>query len=85
MGTSVTPSVIDAAKTWPLSFVVVLAAVVIMLYVAYWILHYGFGYDRTTAMLGASPVTSAISSALGRKRKATLRPSASYKVSEYWR
>ncbi|MFK0385300.1 AbrB family transcriptional regulator [Agrobacterium sp. NPDC090273] len=55
MGTSVTPSVIDAAKTWPISFVVVLVAVVIMLYVAYWILHYGFGYDRTTAMLGASP------------------------------
>ncbi|MDS7595867.1 AbrB family transcriptional regulator [Agrobacterium tumefaciens] len=55
MGTSVTPSVIDAAKTWPISFVVVLVAVVVMLYVAYWILHYGFGYDRTTAMLGASP------------------------------
>lgn len=55
MGTSVTPSVVDAAKTWPLSFIVVLLAVVIMLYVAYWILHYGFGYDRATAMLGASP------------------------------
>lgn len=55
MGTSVTPEVIDAAKAWPLSFVAVLATVVLLLYVAYWILHFGFGYDRTTAMLGASP------------------------------
>ncbi len=54
MGTSVTPEVIGAAKTWPLSFLAVLATVVILLYVAYWILR-GFGYDRTTAMLGASP------------------------------
>jgi membrane AbrB-like protein len=55
MGTSVTPDVIGAAKTWPLSFLAVLLTVVILLYVAYWILRYGFGYDRTTAMLGASP------------------------------
>ena len=55
MGTSVTPDVIGAAKTWPLSFLAVLVTVVILLYVAYWILRYGFGYDRTTAMLGASP------------------------------
>ncbi len=54
MGTSVTPEVIGAAKTWPLSFLAVLVTVVILLYVAYWILR-GFGYDRTTAMLGASP------------------------------
>ena len=55
MGTSVTPDVIQAAKTWPLSFLAVLVTVVTLLYVAYWILHYGFGYDRNTAMLGASP------------------------------
>ncbi|MGV1750878.1 AbrB family transcriptional regulator [Agrobacterium sp. CG674] len=55
MGTSVTPDVIDAAKTWPLSFLAVLVTVVILLYVAYWILHHGFGYDRNTAMLAASP------------------------------
>lgn len=54
MGTSVTPDVIEAAQTWPVSFLAVLAAVVVLLYVAYWILR-GFGYDRTTAMLGASP------------------------------
>ncbi|MCL6653428.1 ammonia monooxygenase [Agrobacterium rubi] len=54
MGTSVTPEVIGAAATWPLSFIAVLATVVVLLYVAYWILR-GFGYDRTTAMLGASP------------------------------
>lgn len=55
MGTSVTPEVIDAAKTWPLSFMAVVVTVVILLYIAYWILHYGFGYDRNTAMLAASP------------------------------
>lgn len=54
MGTSVTPDVIAAARTWPLSFLAVLIAVVVLLYAAYWILR-GFGYDRTTAMLGASP------------------------------
>lgn len=55
MGTSVTPQVIDAARAWPLSFLAVLVTVVTLLYVAFWILRYGFGYDRTTAMLGASP------------------------------
>lgn len=55
MGTSVTPDVIEAAKTWPVSFLAVLVTVVILLYVAYWILHHGFGYDRNTAMLAASP------------------------------
>lgn len=55
MGTSVTPDVIEAAKTWPVSFLAVLVTVVILLYVAYWILHQGFGYDRNTAMLAASP------------------------------
>lgn len=55
MGTTVTPEVIGAAKTWPVSFMAVLITVVVLLYVAYWILHYGFGYDRNTAMLGASP------------------------------
>ena len=72
MGTSVTPSVIDAAKTWPVSFVVVLVAVVIMLYVAYWILHYGFGYDRTTAMLGASPGHLSYIISLGAEPKSDL-------------
>ena len=55
MGTSVTPEVIGAAKIWPISFIAVIVTVVILLYVAYWILHYGFRYDKTTAMLGASP------------------------------
>lgn len=85
MGTSVTPAVIDAAKTWPISFVVVLVAVVIMLYVAYWILHYGFGYDRTTAMLGASQVISVTSSASAPTPRAISLPSASYRACGYWR
>ncbi|NTJ41146.1 AbrB family transcriptional regulator [Agrobacterium larrymoorei] len=55
MGTNITPQVIDAAKTWPFSFIAVIGAIVVLLYVAYWILRFAFGYDHTTAMLGASP------------------------------
>lgn len=55
MGTNITPEVFDAARAWPLSFLAVLLTVVMLLYVAYWILRFGFGYDHTTAMLSASP------------------------------
>lgn len=55
MGTSVTPEVISAIKTWPFSFVAVLIAVYVLLYTAYWLLRSGFGYDHNTAMLASSP------------------------------
>ncbi|MDD1497360.1 AbrB family transcriptional regulator [Agrobacterium sp. CNPSo 3708] len=55
MGTNITPNVFEAARAWPLSFVAVLLTVVVLLYAAYWILHFIFRYDHTTAMLGASP------------------------------
>jgi membrane AbrB-like protein len=55
MGTSVTPEIFHAAKSWPLSFVAVVVTVVLLLYCGYWLLHYVFRYDRTTAMLAASP------------------------------
>ncbi|WP_313616061.1 AbrB family transcriptional regulator [Agrobacterium sp.] len=55
MGTSVTPDIFNAAKSWPLSFVAVIITVILLLYCGYWLLHYVFRYDRTTAMLAASP------------------------------
>lgn len=55
MGTGLTPEVFVAARTWPLSFLMVPAAVLILLYSATWVLQRFFGYDRTTALLAASP------------------------------
>jgi membrane AbrB-like protein len=55
MGATVTPEVIVAARTWPLSFVMVLVAVVILLYVSSWVLQRFFHYDRITALLASSP------------------------------
>lgn len=55
MGTGLTPDIFVAARTWPLSFLMVPIAIVILLYVATWILQRFFGYDRTTALLAASP------------------------------
>lgn len=55
MGASVTPEVIEAARRWPLSFVMVMIMVVVLLYVAAWMLQHLFRIDRKTAMLAASP------------------------------
>lgn len=55
MGTSITPDVLSAIKTWPLSFLAVIITVYVLLYTAYWILRFGFHYDHNTAMLASSP------------------------------
>jgi membrane AbrB-like protein len=55
MGTSVTPDVIVAARTWPLSFVMVPIALVILLFASCWVLQRIFHYDRITALLASSP------------------------------
>jgi membrane AbrB-like protein len=55
MGTGLTPEVFVAARTWPVSFLMVPAAVLVLLYSASWVLERVFGYDRTTALLAASP------------------------------
>ncbi|MDG3575141.1 AbrB family transcriptional regulator [Rhizobium sp. YJ-22] len=55
MGTSVTPAVIEAARTWPASFLLLMPAIAVIFYGAYAVLERGFGYDRRTAMLAASP------------------------------
>ncbi|SFB09328.1 hypothetical protein SAMN03159496_01803 [Rhizobium sp. NFR07] len=55
MGSTVTPEIFVAARTWPLSFVMVFIAIVILLFAAAWVLQRVFSYDRTTALLAASP------------------------------
>ncbi len=55
MGASVTPEVFIAARRWPLSFVLVLVMVVVVLYVAAWMLQRLFRIERQTALLASSP------------------------------
>lgn len=55
MGATVTPEVIVAARTWPLSFVMVFVATTILLYTGAWMLRRFFRYDRITALLASSP------------------------------
>lgn len=55
MGASVTPEVFVAARQWPLSFVMVIVTMVILLYVAAWMLQRLFRIDRKTALLSSSP------------------------------
>lgn len=55
MGATVTPEVIVAARTWPLSFVMVLVAIFVLLYASSWVLQKFFHYDRVTALLASSP------------------------------
>ncbi len=55
IGTSVTPEVLVAARTWPLSFVMLPVAIVVLLFASSWVLQRCFGYDRTTSLLASSP------------------------------
>lgn len=55
MGTSISPEVIRAARTWPASFLLLVPAIVVIFYAAYFVLRRLYGYDRQTAMLAASP------------------------------
>lgn len=55
MGASVTPEVFVAARRWPFSFIMVLVMVVVVLYMAAWILQRLFRIDRKTALLASSP------------------------------
>lgn len=55
MGATVTPEVIVAARTWPLSFVMVFVAIIVLLFSSCWVLQRFFGYDRVTALLASSP------------------------------
>lgn len=55
IGSTVTPDVIATATTWPVSFLVLTATLVMILVIVRALLMRGFGYDRITAMLAATP------------------------------
>ncbi|AXV17190.1 ammonia monooxygenase [Neorhizobium sp. SOG26] len=55
MGTTVTPEVIVAARTWPMSFVMVLVTMTVLLFTSSTLLQRLFGYDRVTSLLASSP------------------------------
>lgn len=55
MGTSVTPDVLVAARTWPASFVLLFAALVAILWASRSMMARLWGADRRTAVLSAAP------------------------------
>ncbi|PRY26687.1 hypothetical protein CLV78_101788 [Aliiruegeria haliotis] len=55
IGSSVTPDVLRAAATWPLSFAVLAVTLFCSLFASRAVLERGFGYDRTTATLASTP------------------------------
>lgn len=55
IGSTVTPEVVQTALLWPLSLAVLTAAVLAIFFIARAALERGFGYDRMTAVLAATP------------------------------
>ncbi|MDO1581087.1 AbrB family transcriptional regulator [Rhizobium oryzicola] len=55
MGASVSPDVLNAARAWPFSFVMVFVTSVVLLTAAYVMLQRLFRYDPVTAILAACP------------------------------
>lgn len=55
MGSGVSPEVLQTAKSWPLSFIMMFVNVLAVYAVAYLILRRLFGYDETTSKLAAAP------------------------------
>jgi len=55
IGSSVTPEVIATARAWPLSLAVLSVTVVAVMALVTTLLRRGFGFERLTAMLAATP------------------------------
>jgi len=55
IGASVTPEVVRTAITWPLSLLVLAAALYAMMWLCRRMLERGFGFDPLTALLAATP------------------------------
>lgn len=55
IGSSVTPEVIATALAWPLSLAVLSVTVIVVMGIVMTMLQRGFGFDRMTAMLAATP------------------------------
>lgn len=55
LGSSVTPEVLTAAKTWPASLIIMCSAVAVIMVAGGMMFERGFGLDRKTALLASSP------------------------------
>lgn len=55
IGSTVTPEVIETALAWPVSLAVLTVTLVVVLQIVRAVLVRGFGYDRRTALLAATP------------------------------
>jgi membrane AbrB-like protein len=55
IGSTVTPEMIATARAWPVSLAVLTATLLLVLAIVRAMLMRGFGYDRLTAMLAATP------------------------------
>ena len=55
VGASITPDMIATAARWPLSIAILFVAMLAIMAMGAVLLERGFGYDRTTALLGAAP------------------------------
>ena len=55
IGSTVTPEVIDTARAWPVSLAVLTGTLLLVLAIVRAMLMRGFGYDRMTAVLAATP------------------------------
>lgn len=55
LGSSVTPEILQAAKTWPLSLIGMCFSVAVIMLVGGWIFQRFFNMDRATAFLSSSP------------------------------
>ena len=55
IGSTVTPEVISTALTWPLSLALLAVTLILTMLIARIVLMRGFGYDRMTALLAATP------------------------------
>ena len=55
IGSTVTPEVVAVVRAWPVSLAILTVAILIVLLVGRFMLMRGFGYDRLTAFLAATP------------------------------
>ena len=55
IGSTVTPEVVSTALTWPLSLALLAVTLILTMLIARTVLMRGFGYDRMTALLAATP------------------------------
>ncbi len=72
MGAGVTPEVLEAARSWPSSFLLMLLNVLIVYWAAFQLLNRGFGYDAITAKLASAPGHLSFVLGLGSETKADL-------------